>query len=189
MRRFATIVLFGLLITTGSATAATPRLSQTAYLAITRMQALVEDFDPPDAHAGAALRRAVCDRLPTSGNDRQAKLVLADCAAAADAIGPITTAMQCTTPACVRAPAAEAVKAIRRSHRAEAALAVTVMGPCRAVLASDARHTGRIASAWRHILRAARAGSQRGVVRGIFAFVDASLAGERFARRLPTCAP
>lgn len=191
MRRFLFAVGFGFvgLLAASSAQAAPSSLSPAAYTTITQMYALAGDFETPDEGAGAALRSAVCDQLPGAAGDRQAQLVLDDCFATADILDPMLAALQCNSPACVREPATAALSAIRRTYRAEATLARTVSGACHDVLAGGARDAGRVAAAWRRVVRAAQAGSQRGVVRGIFAFVDASTAGAGIEKRLPACAP
>jgi hypothetical protein len=193
MRQLLPLAVVASFVITSAASAASSHLSPAAYTAITRMYALAGQADvSPDgapADAGTALRRAVCDRLPRAHGDRQVELILDDCAATAQAIGPMTAALACTSPDCIRSPAAAVVRAVARSHRAEARLASTVSGTCHRVLGSDARATARMGRAWREVLRAARHGSQQEVIAAIFRVVDADIAGEGVHRRLKACAP
>jgi hypothetical protein len=166
-------------------------LSPTAYTAISRLYALLERFDAPSEPGAArsAFRRAVCSRLPGARGDRQARLVLDDCAAAAEGVGPATAVLLCAGPPCLLDPVPKVVAALDRSHTAEVRLAATVSGDCRTVLAGGARLTARLASAYRRLLRAAQAGSQPQVVRALFDIVDLDMAGSGFPRKLPACAP
>ena len=194
MRRLllvVTILLLGLL--SSSASASGPHLSQTAYTAIDRMYGLLFRFEPPaDADpAGAqdALRRGVCDRLPGAGQDRQAQLVLADCAATVAAFGPIVGAGRCRTLTCLADATVPIIRALGRSHTAEVRLAETVTGACHTLLAVDARRTARAAEAWRSVRRAARAGSSPGVEKAFGRIRPATQHAGGFVDRLATCAP
>jgi hypothetical protein len=187
----ATIIVLGL--SSPGASASSPHLSRTAYTALDRMYGLLFRFAPAadaePATAKKALRRAVCDRLPGAGGDRQTQLVLDDCAATVQAFGPIVAAGRCRTLTCLADAAAAIVPAVDRSHTAEVRLAQTVSGACHTLLAVDSRRTARVAGAWRGVLRAARVRSSPVVREALARVEEANEHAAGFADRLATCAP